>query len=102
MAGEEAAAGDSGWGGAGPWATIISSSFEGLGSGMQAGASKAAGKKQAKEMKRATLADMLNKALGRELDLYKFTSEQGGINTGRRAAALQETANSFIRALTGR
>lgn len=87
-------------------ATIIAASIaaaaKGTGDAMSSSASAKAEKRKAKEMKRQTLADMYNKALGRELDLYKFNQEQSGTNTARRNAALQESANAFIRSLTGR
>ncbi len=83
-------------------AAITSAALQGLGSGFGGAAQAKAEKRKAKEMKRQTLADMYNKALQREFDLYRFGQEQGGANTARRAAALQETANGFSRSLLGR
>ncbi len=83
-------------------ATVASSALQGAGSMFGGGAQAKAAKKEAKEMKRQTLADILNKALGRELDLYKFTKEQESGMTKSKMAALQEAANGFTRALTGR
>lgn len=80
-------------------ATVTASAVSG---GMGAGASDKKTKKEAKESKRQTLADMYNKALQREFDLHRFSQEQEGTNTARRAAALQEMANGFSRALGGR
>lgn len=87
-------------------ATIIAASLaaaaQGASGAMGSASNAKAEKRKAKEMKRQTLADMYNKALGRELDLYKFTKENESTNTARRSAALQESANAFIRSLTGR
>lgn len=83
-------------------ATVTAAALQGGGSAMGGAASAKAQKKQAKETKRQTLADMYNKALQREFDLHRFGQEQSGTNTARRSAALQETANGFSRSLTGR
>lgn len=86
-------------------ATIIAASIaaaaQGAGSGMGAAAQKKAAKRQAKETKRQTLADMYNKALQRELELFKSTSEQSGLNAARRASLLQDTASGFRQSLLG-
>lgn len=86
-------------------ATLIAASLaaaaQGASSGMGAAASKKAAKRQAKEDKRATLADMYNKALAREMDMYKFYSEQGGLNAARRADLLQDAASGFRQSLLG-
>ncbi len=83
-------------------ATVTAAALQGGGAAMGGAASAKAQKKQAKETKRQTLADMYNKALQREFDTYRFSQEQGGTNTARRNAALQETANGFSRSLIGR
>lgn len=83
-------------------ATVTAAAFQGGGAAMGGSAQGKAMKKQAKETKRQTLADMYNKALQREFDLYRFNQEQSGTNTARRNAALQETANGFSRSLLGR
>lgn len=83
-------------------AAVTAAALKGGGDAMAGSAQGKGLKRQAKESKRQTLADMYNKALQREMDLFKFNQEQGGTNTARRAAALQETSNGFTRALTGR
>lgn len=83
-------------------ATVTAAALQGGGSALGGASQAKAMKKQAKETKRQTLADMYNKALQREFDLYRFGQEQGGTNTARRNAALQETANGFSRSLLGR
>lgn len=83
-------------------ATVTAASIQGAGSAMGGASSAKAEKKKAKEMKRQTLADMYNKALQREFDLFRHEQEMGGTNTARRAAALQEMANGFSRSLLGR
>jgi hypothetical protein len=80
-------------------ATVAAGALQAGGSAMGGAANAKAAKKQAKEMKRQTLADMYNKALQRQLDYFKFNQEQEGTNTARRTAALQEMANGFTRAL---
>ena len=80
-----------------------------LAGGLTAGATAAGGassakarKKEAKESKRQTLADMYNKALERQLSQSKFSQEQGGNTAARRASLLQEMASGFSKNLTGR
>lgn len=80
-------------------ATVTAGALQGGGAAMGGAAQGRAMKKQAKETKRQTLADLYKSALQREFDLYRFGQEQGGNNTARRAAALQEAANGFTRAL---
>lgn len=82
-------------------AASIAAAAQGAGSAMGASASGKAAKREAKENKRKTLADMYNKALQRELELYKHSSEQGGLNSARRASILQDTASGFRQALLG-
>lgn len=82
-------------------AMITAAALKGGSSMMQGAAGNKNAKRDAKEMKRRTMADLYGKALGRELDLYKFTSEMGGANTANRASALQNTANGFRQALVG-
>ena len=80
-------------------ATVTAGALQGGGSAMGGIAQGKATKRGAKETKRQTLADMYNKALQREFDLFRFEQEQGGNNTARRTAAMQEAANGFTRAL---
>jgi hypothetical protein len=82
-------------------AASIAAASQGASAGMSAAATKKAAKRQAKEDKRATLADMYNKALAREMELYKFQSEQGGLNAARRADLLQDAASGFRQSLLG-
>lgn len=80
-------------------ATVAAASIKGGSDAMSSSAAAKAKKREAKEMKRQTLADMYNKALQRQLEFSKFNQEQEGTNTARRVAALQEMANGFTRAL---
>lgn len=80
-------------------ATIAASGIKAASEAHGAQAGKKGSKRQAKESRRQTLADMYNKALQRELDVYKHNQEQGAGTAARRAAALQETASGFTRAL---
>ncbi len=82
-------------------AASIAAAAQGAGAGMSAAASRKAARRQTKEDKRATLADMYNKALAREMDMYKFYSEQGGLNAARRADLLQDAASGFRQSLLG-
>lgn len=82
-------------------AAALAAAAQGASAGMGAAAGKKAAKRQAKETKRETLADMYNKALQRELELHKSSTEQAGLNSARRASLLQDTASGFRQSLLG-
>lgn len=82
-------------------ATVLSAAAKGAADSFGSASSKKAEYKKAKEMKRKTLAELYNSALDREMNLHKFTSEQGGLNSARRMQALQEAANGFRQSLSG-
>ncbi len=93
---------DSGSGfGAGNWARII----EGLGSGamnfMQGSASNAASSQELKEAKRRTMANLLNKALRRDLSLYGMGRDYADELTDYKTQIMQQIARGFNNALQG-
>ncbi len=84
---------------AGDWSTMISGALKG-GSALFGGQG-AANKYKAKEMRRQTLANLLNQALAREFDIYANTKDQELKQTTNKMGALRAAANNFIKTLTG-
>jgi len=72
---------------------------QGLGSYFAAKESGKAAKKQAKEMKRKTLAELLNAALSREFEAGEGMRKRGGELATARASALQNIASQYVQAL---
>ena len=83
------------------WAGIIQGAGEGAGGAMQSAASYATSKKEAKEAKRRTLANMLNSALKRNLNLVKVGQEYSDDMNSYQSQALQQVARGFVDALQG-
>lgn len=65
----------------------------------QAKAAKYSAKKQAKESKRKTLADLLNEALRREYESSQMSSNRQKEYVGDRAKVLQNLASQYVQAL---
>lgn len=72
---------------------------QGLGGYFAAKEQGKAAKKQAKEMKRKTLADLLNAALNREFEAGEGMRKRGGEMATARASALQNIASQYVQAL---
>lgn len=72
---------------------------QGLGSYMGAKEQAKGMKKQAKETKRKTLAELLNAALGREFEAGEGMRKRGGEMAQGRANALQNIASQYVQAL---
>lgn len=79
------------------------SALQGAGSAIggmqQAKSDKYASKKQAKESKRKTLADLLNEALRREYEAGQMTSNRQKEYRGDRAKVMQNLASQYVQAL---
>lgn len=87
--------------GADNWATLIASVGQGIEKGMAGGDKIIASKKEAKEAKRRTLADMLNRAMKRDLAMYRTGQEYQDETRDYQSQAMQQVAKGFVDALRG-
>lgn len=83
------------------WATIISGAGQAAGSAMQGASAYANSKKEAKEAKRRTLANLLNQAMKRNQGLFRVGQEHSDEMTDFKSQALQQVANGFVQSLNG-
>jgi hypothetical protein len=83
------------------WSSIISGASEGASSAMQGAQKAALTKKEAKEAKKRTLANLLSKALKRRLGTFKAGQEYSDEMNEAQTQALQNTARGFVSALQG-
>lgn len=83
------------------WAQIIQGLGQGAGGAMQGMAANAGSRKEAKEAKRRTLANLLNNALNRNQNLYRRGQEHSNEMTDLQSQAIQQMARGFIENLKG-
>jgi hypothetical protein len=83
------------------WSQIIAQGAKGATSGMQGNAQNVNSRREAKEAKRRTLANMLNKSLRRNQDLFKAQQNYGGEMTDLKSQAMQQLAKGYAEALQG-
>lgn len=83
------------------WASILSGAQEGASSALQGATAYANSKREAKEAKRRTLSNLMNRAMKRNQDLYRVNEENANEMTDYRSRALQEVAKGFIDSLRG-
>lgn len=98
------AAGQSGGGGgfeAGDWASVIQGVGQGTEDAFAAHAANVASKKEAKELKRRTLANLLKKALMRDLAMYKADVGHQDEMSDMQGDAMQQVARGFADSLRG-
>ena len=89
------------YGSAGDWSQIISGAGQGAGSAMQGASAYATSKKEAKEAKRRTLANLLNNALRRNQGLFRTGQEHADDMNDFQSQAMQQVARGFVEALQG-
>jgi hypothetical protein len=83
------------------WAQIISSAGQGASSAMQGATAYATSKKEAKEAKRRTLANLLSQATKRNQQLEHAGQQYSSDLKDARSQAMQEMARGFINSLSG-
>lgn len=83
------------------WATILSGAAQGASSGMQGMSANASSKKEAKEAKRRTMANLLNSSLKRNRGLFRMGQEHQDDMNDYQSNALQQVARGFIESLQG-
>lgn len=91
----------SNWGSGQDWSSIISSAAQGASAGMQGSAQAATSKKEAKESRRRTLANILTQALKRRQGLFKVGQEYSDELNDYQTQAMQQAARGFVNALQG-
>lgn len=89
------------FGSAADYAQIISGAGEGASSAMQGSAQYANSKREAKEAKRRTLSNLLNKAYGRNLGLFRVGQEHQDDMNDYQSQMMQQIARGFVDALNG-
>lgn len=90
-----------GYGSAKDWAQIIRAGGEGASSAMQGATANATSKKEAKEAKRRTLANMMSQAMKRNQGLFKVGQEHADDMNDFQSQAIQQVARGFVNALKG-
>jgi len=83
------------------WATVLQGAGDGANSMLQGSAALATSKKEAKESKRRTLANLLNSALKRDRSLFRMGQEYSDDMNDYQSQALQQVARGFVDALQG-
>lgn len=90
-----------GYGSAADWSQIIAAAGKGAGQGMQGAAAYANSKREAKEAKRRTLANLLSQSLKRNQGLFRAGQEHQDDMNDFQSQAVQQVARGFVDALQG-
>lgn len=93
--------GNSSYGSAADWSQIISGAGQGASSAMQGASGYATNKREAKEAKRRTLANLLNNASRRNQGLFRAGQEHEDDMNDFQSQAMQQVARGFVDALQG-
>lgn len=91
----------SSFGSAKDWASIISGAGQGASSSMQGATAYANSKKEAKEAKRRTLANLMSQAMKRNQGLFRVGQENADDMNDFQSQAIQQVARGFVDALQG-
>lgn len=92
---------NSSYGSAKDWAQIISAAGEGASSGLQSAGINANSRREAREAKRRTMANLLSNALKRKQGLFRAGQEHSDDMNDIQSQAMQQTAKGFVNALQG-
>ena len=84
------------YGNAQDWSQIISGAGQGAGSAMQGASAYATSKREAKEAKRRTLANLLNFALKRDKNLFRMGQEHADEMNEYQSNALQKLPKALL------
>lgn len=87
------------YGSAQDWSEIIKGATQGVQDVLRSNDEYKNSKRESKEKKRRTLADLLNQARKRKLAMLKMQQEYEGELTGEKNEALQHAARGFAEAL---
>ena len=98
---EQKTAASSPYGSAADWSQIISGAGQGAGAAMQGASAYANSKREAREAKRRTLANLFNSALRRNQGLFRTGQEHADDMNDFQSQAMQQVARGFVEALQG-
>ena len=87
------------YGSAHDWAEIIQGIGQGAGSAMHGLSQAASSRKEAREAKRRTLANLLSQAMKRDRNLLKAKQEHGGEMRDYQSQIMQQVARNFAQGL---
>lgn len=96
-----AGASSGGGGGDAGWGSFLKAVGEGADSAMQGASTYGAAKREAKEKKRQTLAELLKKALQRDLAMYRADVGHQDEMSAMQGDAMQQVARGFADSLRG-
>lgn len=83
------------------WASILSNAGQGATNALKGAGAYAQNKLEAKEAKRRTLANLMNKATRRNQGLLQLHQQYGGEMNDTSNQALQQIARGFVEAMQG-
>jgi len=83
------------------WLDVVSGAVEGAGSGLKSATAFATSKKEAKEAKRRTLANLLSQAMKRNQGLSEADTEHQSDMKDFQSQVLQNSARGFANAMQG-
>jgi hypothetical protein len=101
MTADQSSSSTSPYGSAQDWSSIISGGGQGASSAMQGATAYANSKKEAKEAKRRTLANLMNQAMKRNQGLFRLGQEHSDDMNDFQSQAMQQVARGFVEALQG-
>ena len=84
------------------WSQILAAGGQGASSALQSASAYATSKKEAKEAKRRTLANLLNNALKRNQGLFRAGQEHADEMNDYQNQALMQAARGFVNAFQRR
>lgn len=91
----------SSYGSAQDWAEILSGAGQGTSSAMQGASAYAGTKRESKEAKRRTMANLLNSALRRNQNAFRLGQGYTDEMNDFQSQAMQQMARGFVEALQG-
>jgi hypothetical protein len=82
------------------WSQILAAGGQGASNALQGAVASATNKREAKEAKRRTLANLLNQAFKRNQGLFRVGQEYANEMNDLQSQSLQNTARGFVNALS--
>lgn len=89
------------YGSAEDWSRIISGAGQGASNAMQGASAYANSRKEAREAKRRTLANLMNQSMRRNQNLFKTGQEHADDMNDYQSQAMQQIARGFVESLKG-
>lgn len=89
------------YGNASEWAGVVKDTTNSAANSLQSASAYANSKKEAKEAKRRTLANLLNQSLKRNQNLYQIGQDHTDNMNDYQSQAMQQVARGFVEAMQG-